>query len=80
MTTPSKTKSRFERLLSEIFARWVCKKINICVQIASNQGEIKIRLSVKIVVALNFISSMVKVLHLKYFPVCNVYNGSIFKN
>ena len=25
MTTPSKTKSRFEQLLSEIYARWVHK-------------------------------------------------------
>ena len=25
MTTTSKTKSRFERLLSEIYARWFCE-------------------------------------------------------
>ena len=25
MTTPSKSKSRFERLLSETYARWVCE-------------------------------------------------------
>ena len=60
MTTPSKTKSCFKQLLSEISARW------------SSLSQIKISLSVKIVVALNFIGSIIKIPHLKYCPVCNV--------
>ena len=38
----------------------------------SNQDQIKISLSVKIVVALTFMCSIIKILHLKYCPVCNV--------
>ena len=38
--------------------------INKCVQIVSNQDQIKIRLSVKNVVAMNFTGSVIKVYHL----------------
>ena len=47
------------------------KIIKKCVQIVSNQDKIKKSLSVKIVVALNFMWSIIKNLHLKYCPVCN---------
>ena len=63
MTTPSKTKSRFEQLLSEIYARRF-RENNQQVCIASNQDQIKICLSVKNVVALNFMCSIIKILHL----------------
>ena len=63
MTTPSKTKSCFERLLSEIYARrfpennqQVCI---YCFQPRSNKN-----MSVKYVVALNFMCSIIKALHL----------------
>ena len=63
MTTPSKTKSRFEQLLSEIYARRF-RENNQQVCIASNQDQIKIRLSVKNVVALTFLCSIIKIIHL----------------
>ena len=66
MTT---SKSHFEQLLSKIYAKSLGRK---CVQIVSNQDQIKISLSVKIVVALTFMCSIIKILHLKYCPVCNV--------
>ena len=56
MTTPSKTKSNFEQLLSVIYAKRPREKF----------------LNVKIVVALNFMCSIIKILHLKYCPVCNL--------
>ena len=72
MTTPLKTKSRFEQPLSEIYARQSRennkKKCIDCLKPRSNE----ISLSVKIVVALNFMRSIIKILHLKYYPVCNV--------
>ena len=45
MTTPSKTKSHFEQLLIEIYAKRICKN-NQKVCIVSNQDQIKIGLSV----------------------------------
>ena len=50
MTTTSKTKSHYERVLS--------------VYIVSNQDQIKISLSVKDVVAMNFTCPIIKNLHL----------------
>ena len=72
MTTPSKTKSHFEQLLSEIYPRRPHENNQkVCIYIVSNQGQIKISLNVKIVVALNFMCSIIKILHLKHCPVCN---------
>ena len=72
MTTPSKTKSRFEQLLSEIYTKSFHKNNQkVCID-CLNQDQIKISLSVKVVVALNFMCSIIKIFHLKYCPVCNV--------
>ena len=46
MTTPSKTKSRFERLLSEIYPRRFCKNIDLCVDCLeprSNKNKFEFR-------------------------------------
>ena len=66
MTTPSKTKSRFERLLSEIYASRFCKNNQelSCVQIVSNQDQIKISLSVTNFVALTSLCSIIEIFHL----------------
>ena len=76
MTTPSKSKSRFEQLLSEIYARRIREnnqKVCIdCLKPRSKKKKKKIRLSVKILFVLNFMCSIIKILHLKYCPVCNV--------
>ena len=70
MATPSKTKSHFQQLLSKIDARRIGEIYQkLC--IFSNQDQIKINLSVKTEVALNFMCSIIKILHLKYCPVCN---------
>ena len=79
MTTISKTKSRFEQLLSEIYARQPCEnnqKVCIdCLKPSSNKNKFEC----KIVVALNFMCSIIKILH--NCPVCNVWkNDSIVKN
>ena len=58
----TKSKSHFEQLLSKIYAKSFCLK---CIQIVSNQDQIKISLSVKTVVALPFMCSIIKILHLK---------------
>ena len=42
--------------------------------------KIKISLAVKIGVALTFMCSIIKIIDLKYCPVCNVSNGNIVKN
>ena len=42
--------------------------------------KIKISLAVKIGVPLTFMCSIIKILDLKYCPVCNVSNGNIVKN
>ena len=61
MTTPSKTKSHFERLLSEIYARRPRKNSQkVCI----GQDQIKITLSVKIVVALTFMCLIINILYL----------------
>ena len=53
MKTPSKAKSHFEQILFKIYARRPRK--NEC-------------LSVKIVVALNFMCSIIRIVHSKYSP------------
>ena len=72
MTTPSKTKSHFERLLSEIYPRRPREnnqKVCIdCLKPRSNKNKFEC----EIVVALNFMGSIIKILYLKYCPVCNV--------
>ena len=64
MTTPSKTRSCFERLLSEIYARWFHKnnqQVYIdCLKPRSKKNTFEC----KNVVALNFTSSIIKILHL----------------
>ena len=66
MTTPSKTKSHFEQLLSEIYARnphQNNQKVCIdCLKPRSNKNKF----GVKIVAATNFMCSIIKILHLKY--------------
>ena len=75
----SKAKSHFEQLLYEMYVRRPRgNNKQVCID-CLNQDQIKINLIVKIVVALNFMCSIIKILHLKYCPVCNVYNGSIVK-
>ena len=60
MTTPSKTKSRFEQLLSEIYARRFRKnnqQVCIdCLKPRSNKNKLN-------VVALNFMCLTIKILH-----------------
>ena len=64
MTITSETKSHFERLLSEIYARRPLKNNKrMCEDCLKPRS---ISLSVKIVVALNFVCSNIKILHLKY--------------
>ena len=63
MTTTSETKSPFEQLLSKIYAKRPRKnnqKVCIdCLKPRSNKN-----LGVKIVVALNFMFSIIKILHI----------------
>ena len=54
MRTPSKTRSRFEQLLSEIYARQFSENNQQLYIDDSNQDQIKISLSVKNEVALTF--------------------------
>ena len=64
MTTPSKTRSRFEQLLSEFYARQFPENNQqLCID-GTNQDQIKISLSVKNVVTLTFMCSIIKILHL----------------
>ena len=68
----AKTKSHFAKLLSEIYARRPHKNNQkVCIDF-SNQDQIEISLSVKIVVALNFMCLIIKIFYQKYCPVCNV--------
>ena len=72
MTTPSKIKSHFEKRLSEIYARRFCENNQkVCID-CLKQDQIKISLSVRIVVALNFMCSIMTNLQLKCCPICNV--------
>ena len=72
MTTLSSTKSHFEQLLSKIDATQPHENNKqVCID-CLNQDQIKISLSVKIMAALNFMCSIIKILHLKYCPICNV--------
>ena len=56
------------------------KIIRKCVQIVSNQDQIKISLSVKIVVALTFMCLVIKVLHLRYYVLSKIksYSDAIY--
>ena len=68
MTT---SKSYFEQLLSKIYANSFRKNDQkLCIK--PNQDQVKISLSVKTVVELTFMCSIIKILYLKYCPVCNV--------
>ena len=67
MTTMSKTGSSFNQVLFKTDARKFLQNN----QIVLNQDQIKMSLSVKNVVAMNFMCSIIKILHLKYCPVCN---------
>ena len=72
MAILSKIKYRFERLLSEIYAVKPCEnnqKVRIdCLQPRSNKSKFEC----KNCVVLNFMCSIIKILHLKY---CRVYNA-----
>ena len=79
MTSPSKTKSRFEQLLSEIYARWVSEnnqQVCIdCLKPRSNKNKFQCKNC-----SCAFMCSSIKIFHLKYSPICNAKNGSIVKN
>ena len=68
MTTMSKTGSSFNQVLLKTDARKFLENN----QIVLNQDQIKMSLSVKNVVAMNFMCSIIKIIHLKYCPVCNI--------
>ena len=72
MITPSKTKSHFEQLLSEIFARLVLKnnrKVFIdCLKPISNENSFEC----KHCGCTKFYVPDYQILHLKHCPVCNV--------
>ena len=68
MTTMSKTGSSFNQVLLKTDARKFLENN----QIVLNQDQIKMSLGVKNVVAMNFMCSIIKILHLKYCPVCNI--------
>ena len=80
MTTPSKAKSCFKRLLFKIYARWFCennkKLCTDCLKPRSN----KTKFESKNCGYTGFMCSIIKILHLKYCPVCNAQHGSIVKN
>ena len=65
MATPLKTKSRFEQLLSEIYARWFHKnnqQVRIdCLKPRSNKNKFHC----ENLLALNFMCSIIKSSHLK---------------
>ena len=61
MIAALKTKSYYERVLSKIDARGLCENNQ---QIVSNQDQIELSLSVKSVVAMNFMFLIIKVFHL----------------
>ena len=61
MRTPSKTRSRFEQLLSEIYARKFSENNQQLYIDDSNQDQIKTSLSVKNEVALTFMCSIIKI-------------------
>ena len=72
MTTPSKTKSDFEQFLSEICARWIREENqHICIDCLKPRSN-KNKFECNIVVALNFMRSIIKILRLKYCSLCNV--------
>ena len=65
MTAPSKTESRFERLLSEIHARRFCENNQqVCIDCLKPRSNKSRFLSVKNVVALTFMCSIINILHL----------------
>ena len=64
MTTASKTKSRFELLLSEIYAKWFCENNQqVCIDFLKPRST-KNKFECKNAVALNFMCSIIKILHL----------------
>ena len=72
MTIPSKTKSRFEQLLSKIYARRLRennqKACIDCLKPRSNKNKFEC----KNCGCTKFYVTIIKILHLKYCPVCNV--------
>ena len=70
MTTPSKTKSPFEQLLSEIYVKSFCKNNQkVCIDCLKPRSN-KNKFDLIIAVALTFMCSIIKILYLKYCPVC----------
>ena len=64
MTAPSKTKSHFNQVLLKIDARSLHENNKKSVSIVSNQDQVKMSLSVKSVVAMNFMCPFIKAPHL----------------
>ena len=70
MATPSKTKSHFEQLLLEIYAKSFRKNNQkVCIDRLKSRSN-KNKFELIIAVALTFMCSIIKILYLKYCPVC----------
>ena len=68
MATPSKTKSCFEQLLSEIYARRFRKNNQkVCIDCLKPRSD-KNKFECQNVAALNFMCLIIKILYLKYCP------------
>ena len=67
-----KIKSHYERVLSQIYARSLCEnnqqKCIDCLKPRSNKNE----LDCQNVVAMNFMSPIIKAFHFEYWSFCNV--------
>ena len=72
MTIPSKTKSRFEQLLSKIYARRLRENNQkVCIDCFKPRSN-KNKFECKNCGCTKFYVTIIKILHLKYCPVCNV--------
>ena len=68
----TRSKCHFEQLLSNIYAKSFLKNNQkVCIDCLKTRSN-KNKLECKIVVALTFMCSIIKILHLKYCPVCNI--------
>ena len=72
MTTTSETKSRFEQLLSKIYARWPCQSNQkVCIDCLKRRSN-KNNFECENCGCTDFMCSIIKILHILYPPVCNV--------
>ena len=72
MITPSKTKSRFEQLSSGIYACHFCENNQqVCIDCLKPRSY-KNKFECKKYGSAKFMCSIIRILHLKYFLVCNV--------